>query len=506
MFFVTIAQTFANARLAQQQDTMHQAGEWRAWSRILIKLASASISLSVYAITCAHGAPLPAPLRDALAQTGVPPEGAALYVKEVGAARPLVEHNIDRAMNPASTLKLITTLAGLEVLGPSFVWRTEAWLDGPLNGDSLEGNLVLKGYGDPKLTLEDFWLFLRDLRVRGMREIRGDLVIDRSLFALEEIDPGRFDNDPTRPYNVGPDALLVNYKAIRLQFLPVEQTGAVRIISTPELPQISIVNQLTLGPAPCDTWPEKPIVDLAQSRLTFTGVFPYGCGEKQRNFSLLNRNQYLAALFGQLWRDLGGSFRGAVRDGTVPERARWLTTWESPPLADVIRDINKFSNNVMARQLYLTLSLAAANPPATTDNAMRAVRAWLQRNQLDFPELQMDNGSGLSRSTRITARHLAELLAYAWRSPYMPEYVSSLPVPGVDGTLRRRLGDSFAAGHAHIKTGYLDSVRAIAGYLTDGHGRTFIVVSLINDAHAVNAQSFQDAVIEWTYGQATQPR
>src|SRR4029079_352416 len=167
------------------------------------------------------------------------------------------------------------------------------------------------------------------------------------------------------------------------------------------------------GPAPCDTWPEKPLADVAQSRLTFSGVFPYGCGEKQRNFSLLNRNQYVLALFGQLWRDLGGTFRGAVRDGPVPERARWLTTGESPPLADVIRDINKFSNNVMARQLYLTLSLAAANPPATTDNAARAGRACLLRNQLDFPELVMDNGSGLSRAGRISARHLGELLAYA---------------------------------------------------------------------------------------------
>lgn len=452
---------------------------------------------------CSLAGPLPAPLREALAPTGVPADGVALYVTEVGASRPLIEHNVDRAMNPASTMKLITTLAGLELLGPSFVWRTEAWLDGTLNGDVLEGSLILKGYGDPKLTLEDFWLFLRDLRAHGLREIRGDLVLDRSVFAVEETDPGRFDNDPTRPYNVGPDALLVNYKAIRLQFIPVEQTGGVRIVSTPDLPQISIVNQLTLGPAPCDTWPEKPTADWVQSRLTFSGVFPYGCGEKQRSFSLLSRNQYLLALFTQLWRELGGTFQGGVRDAVVPERARWLTTWESPPLADVIRDINKFSNNVMARQLFLTLSLAAANPPETTENAARAVRAWLIRNQLDFPELQMDNGSGLSRIGRISARHLGELLAYAWRSPLMPEYVASLPIPGVDGTLRRRLGDSSAAGHAHIKTGYLEGVRAIAGYLSDSRGRTLVVVSLINDAHAVNAQSFQDAVIEWAFSQST---
>ncbi len=471
---------------------------------ILAKLLASSIGLYMYLSCAAHAAGLTGALREALMQTGVPPEGVALYVKEIGAARPILEHNVDRAMNPASTMKLVTTLAGLELLGPSFVWRTEAWLDGALNGDVLEGNLVLKGYGDPRLTLEDFWLFLRDLRARGVRDIRGDLVLDRSLFAVEEIDPGRFDNDPTRPYNVGPDALLVNYKAVRLQFIPMEQTGGVRIIATPDLPPISIVNQLTLGPAPCDVWPERPAADPLQSRLTFSGVFPYGCGEKQRSFSLLSRNQYLVTLFSQLWREVGGTFQGGVHDGLVPERARWLTTWESPPLAEVVRDINKFSNNVMARHLFLTLSLTIANPPATTENAARAVRAWLLRDHLDFPELSMDNGSGLSRSGRISARHLADLLAYAWRSPLMPEYVSSLPIPGVDGTLRRRMGDASAAGHAHIKTGYLDGVRAIAGYVADDHGRTFVVVSLINDPHAIDAQSFQDAVIEWVYAQASQ--
>jgi D-alanyl-D-alanine carboxypeptidase/D-alanyl-D-alanine-endopeptidase (penicillin-binding protein 4) len=209
-------------------------------------------------------------------------------------------------------------------------------------------------------------------------------------------------------------------------------------------------------------------------------------------------------LFAQIWRELGGTLNGVVRDGLVPERARWLTTWESPPLAEVIRDINKFSNNVMARQLFLSLSLAAANPPVTTDNAAHAVRAWLMRNQLDFPELVMDNGSGLSRAGRISARHLGELLTYAWRGPLMPEYAASLPIPGVDGTLRRRLSESSAAGRAHIKTGYLEGVRAIAGYVSDGRGRVLVVVSLINDAHAVNAQSFQDAVIDWAYGQVMQ--
>ncbi len=454
-------------------------------------------------VACAQSALLPAPMREALLTAGVPSSAVGVYIHELGATRPLLEHNANRAMNPASTMKLLTTLAGLELLGPNYSWHTDAWLDGTLTGDVLQGNLVLKGYGDPKLTIEDLWLFLRDVRARGVREIRGDLVLDRSFFAVEPIDPAQFDNDPTRPYNVGPDALLLNYKAVRLQFLPQDDSGTVKILAIPDLPQISIVNQLTLGAGNCEFWPEKPQAILEQARLIFTGVFPHGCGEKSKSFSLLSPNEYALALFQQLWRELGGSLTGRVRDGLVPDSARLLTTWDSPPLAAVIRDINKFSNNVMARQLFLTLSLAADNPPVSTEKATRALRDWLARSHLDFPELQIENGSGLSRTERISPRHLGEVLLYASRSPLMPEYAASLPIPGVDGTLRRRLSDSPGVGRGHLKTGYLEGVRAIAGYMMDNRGRTLVVVSLINHPQAVAAQGFQEAVIQWAWSRGT---
>jgi len=452
---------------------------------------------------CAQSALLPAPLREALLTAGVPPSAVGVYIHEVGAARPLLEFNANRPMNPASTMKLLTTLAGLELLGPNFTWRTDAWLEGTLAGDVLQGNLILKGYGDPKLTIEDLWLFLGELRSRGLREIRGDLVLDRTFFAVEPIDPAQFDNDPTRPYNVGPDALLINYKSVRLQFLPQEDTGTVKILAMPDLPQISIVNQLTLGVGSCDFWPEKPQAVPEQARLVFTGVFPRGCGEKSKSFSLLSPNEYALALFQQLWRELGGTLTGRVRDGLVPDSARLLATWESQPLAAVIRDINKFSNNVMARQLFLALSLAADNPPVSTEKATRALREWLARSHLDFPELQIENGSGLSRNERISPRHLGEILLYAARGPLMPEYAASLPIPGVDGTLRRRLTDSPSVGRGHLKTGYLDGVRAIAGYMMDNRGRTLVVVSLINHSQAVAAQAFQEAVVQWAWSRGS---
>jgi D-alanyl-D-alanine carboxypeptidase/D-alanyl-D-alanine-endopeptidase (penicillin-binding protein 4) len=463
--------------------------------RALLALAAALFS----AAALAQNGRWPAELHAALAGTGVPRENVALFVQEVGAPVPLLAWNADLPVNPASAMKLVTTLAGLEMLGPSYTWRTEAYAHGPVQDGVLAGNLILKGYGDPKLTLENFWLLLSDLRARGLREIRGDLVLDRSFFALPPSDPARFDNEPTRPYNVEPDALLLNYKSVRLQLVPDEGTGRVRIIATPALPEIEILNQLVLAPAGCESWPERPQYTLEPPRLAFTGVFPTGCGERSRNFALLDPNRYAQSLFTQSWRAAGGVFNGVAREGALPADAVPLAAWDSPPLSEVIRDINKFSNNVMARQLFLTLGLAAEAPPLTTAGATRATREWLRRIGIDAPELVLENGSGLSRSERISARNLAKVLLRGFSGPLMPEFVASLPIVGIDGTVRRRLNASPALGQAHIKTGYLEGVRAIAGYVLDRDGRWLVVVAVINHPAALGAAAFQDAVVDWAF-------
>jgi D-alanyl-D-alanine carboxypeptidase/D-alanyl-D-alanine-endopeptidase (penicillin-binding protein 4) len=301
--------------------------------------------------------------------------------------------------------------------------------------------------------------------------------------------------------------MLVNYKSVRLQFIPQEETGGVRILAMPDLPQVSIINQLALGAGSCAFWPERPQATPEQAQLVFTGVFPKGCGERSKSFSLLSPRDYLAALFQQVWAQVGGRLTGTVRDGVLPEAARLLTSWESAPLGEVIRDVNKFSNNVMARQIYLTLGLTAENPPLTTQKAGRAVREWLRRHRLEFPELMLENGSGLSRQERISPRSLATLLQFGWRSPLMPEYLASFPVAGVDGTLRQRLNTSPASGRAHLKTGYLEGVRALAGYVQDANGRILVVVAFVNHPSALNAQPFLDALVEWAWdrGGSAQP-
>ncbi len=446
---------------------------------------------------------LPQPLTQALQQAGIPETSVGLYVQDVNAERPVLALGEERALNPASTIKLVTTFAALDLLGPAHAWTTEVYTNGAHQGDTLTGDIIIKGYGDPRLTLENFWLMLRAVRARGIREIRGDLWLDRSYFAGENTDSARFDNEPTRPYNTPPDALLVNFKAVRLQFAPDVERRTLTIAAEPPLASVQILNNIVLDNEPCGDWVARlklsALGDAASARLLFSGNYSTTCGEKTRSYSVLGHPQYVHALFSQLWRELGGTFAGGVRDAQTPSGARLLVAHQTQPLAEIVRDINKFSNNVMARQLYLSLGAIALGPPATGDKSARAINQWLSSRRVSIPELVLENGSGLSRVERISARSLALLLVAAHRAPVMPELVSSLPLVAVDGTMRKRLASADVAGQAHIKTGSLTGVRAIAGYVLDGRGRRMVVVCLVNHPKAQAAQGLHDALLKWVY-------
>lgn len=442
-----------------------------------------------------YAASLPPSVLAALKQAHIPLANIGVEVREVNARKPLISANSALPMNPASTMKLLTTYAGLELLGPAYTWKTEAWLDGKLEGGVLQGDLVLKGYGDPKFTIEQFWLWLSELRGRGLREIHGNVLVDRSAFQLAPHDPAAFDHDPVRAYNVGPDALLLNFNAIHLHIIPHgEKIG---ILIEPELAGISLENRLTaVAQGDCANWDDAISTQLNGTTLLVQGTFPTACGEHAKYFSLLPHSRYLDSVFRALWQELGGTLSGGVRDGATPNSATLFATHNSAPLSELIRDINKFSNNVMARQLFLSLGMSSA-APATIAHSEQAVHDWLVQKNLDFPELVLENGAGLSRAERISPRSMALLLQAAQGSPLQPEFEASLPIIGIDGTLKKRLHESAATSHAHLKTGTLDGVKAVAGYVQSRTGKQWIMVFFINHPNASAGQRAQDALIEW---------
>ena len=450
---------------------------------------------------------LPPNVLQALKAAQIPAASVAIVVQPVDSPTPLVAHQAAQAMNPASVMKLLTTYAALDLLGPAWTWKTTAWIETAAVDGVLPGNLYLKGSGDPRFAIEHLSALLRQLRTRGIKHIGGDVVLDRSTFDIPSIDPGAFDDKPMRPYNVGPDGLLINFRAQRFTLLP--DNGKPRLLMETPSEGMRLDNQLRSGEGACGSnWKDQINVRLLPEkngqRLEFTGTYSALCGEKALNLAPLPADAQAGGLIRSLWQELGGTLAGQVRGGMVATGSKRIAEHESPPLADAVRDINKFSNNVMARQVFLTLGNDApkeaplgGTAPATAERAKQRISDWLNSRGLRFAELEMENGSGLSRRERISAGSLNRLLQDAWKSPVMPEFVASLPIVGIDGTMKKRLNGSDASGRAHIKTGTLDGVKAGAGYALDAQGRRYAVTFLINHPRAQAGSAAIDALLVW---------
>jgi D-alanyl-D-alanine carboxypeptidase/D-alanyl-D-alanine-endopeptidase (penicillin-binding protein 4) len=449
---------------------------------------------------------LPRAVSAVLEHRGIPADSLSVWVaKLAGDDDVVLAWNADEPRNPASVMKLVTTLAALDTLGPTYTWKTEVYLRGDVEGETLDGDLLLKGYGDPFLVSERFWQIVRAVRRAGIQRITGDLLLDDSWFDVGDYDPGAFDNEPLRAYNVAPNALMVNFKALRYQFEPDFTTATVSVSLYPEeLANLQVVNDLRLQEGHCRGYQRgiTMIANETMDEVMFSGAFPSGCGSYSLYRTALGHNEFAYGMFRTMWRELGGELDGEWKNVVLEESDdEPLVSFESVPLAQVIAQINKHSNNVMARQLVLTLAAEKYGPPGTVENGRKAIGDWLRERELPVDSLFIDNGAGLSRKARVSASDVGELLRYAWQSPFMPEYMASLSLAGMDGTLAGRLAGTPLAGRAHLKTGSLDDVTAIAGYVQARSGDRYVVVALHNHpgVHRGPGEEVQQALLRWVY-------
>ncbi len=451
---------------------------------------------------------LPSRVAKVLAAHNMPTSGYSAWVQPVNHVAPVLAFNADVPRNPASTIKLLTTFLALEDLGPAYAWVTEAYLSGELNSQDglLRGDLYLKGYGDPYLVTERVWLVLRGLRQRGLRRIGGNLVIDNSYFDVADANPGAFDGQSHRIYNVAPSAFLVNFQAINFQFRPNPLTGGVHIIADPRPANLTIRNELKLVPGPCRGYQAGIAVAVPENQVggtvSFSGRFGRDCESYRLSRAVMPAPQHAYGVIRQLWEEGGGELTGGLRLGPVPEGLEVFASFDSPSVAEIIRYVNKWSNNVMTRQVFLTLGAERFGPPATTQKAREAVTASLKERGLDFRDFSVDNGAGLSRKTRISARDLGRVLSAAHHSPFKAEFESSLPIAGLDGTLRKRFRNQAVTGKMHIKTGRLNGVFAMAGYVLSRSGDEYIVVAVQNfaDAHRGPGEEAHSELLRWVHG------
>ncbi len=432
----------------------------------------------------------------AFAEAGVPLDAVAIDVRAADGGGPLFALNNERPMQPASVMKLLPTQAALELLGPAHRWVTRIHANGPVVDGVLDGDLVIEGSGDPQFAHHHLWRLLARVRALGLREVRGRLLVDRSLFAPVAHDAAAFDGQPERAYNAAPDALLLNSHALDLRIAPVAVGEPAMISSEPPLDGFA-VDVPVVSDEPCASPYRQLLPAPGGDRLRFLGRYPLACGERELALHLytLDPVRYAGAVFRALWSQLGGRIDGGVAEGTAGPDSRELASWESETLSVQVREINKHSSNPMARNLLLGIVAQRGGKPATAEAAAARVLGWMSSAGIDPSKVVLQNGSGLSREERLPAATLAALLQRAWKQPTLPEFVASLPVAGIDGTMARRFAGSPVRGSAHIKTGSLADVASIAGYVTARSGRRIVVVCLVNHRNANAARAAFDGLL-----------
>jgi D-alanyl-D-alanine carboxypeptidase/D-alanyl-D-alanine-endopeptidase (penicillin-binding protein 4) len=443
-----------------------------------IALACGAAVLSGGAIAAGLSSAVPAAIMQLMAAQRLPSSALSFVIVDAETGRVVMSHNPDTPRSPASTIKTVTTFAALDMLGPAFIWQTRAWLH--------DGDLYLQGGGDPYITLERWWSFVQDLRAQGLNSIPGDIVIDNSAFSLPKEDPSAFDGRPNRSYNVVPDALMVNFQSIDFSLAANADTHRVDIIASPAPVNLEVENHIRYAPGRCGGPAARVDFKVASpqwDRVVFSGALSPHCAERSFARVLLQPATYAFGTFVKLWRESGGGFEGKLRIESTPADAKPLYTFDSLSLAEIVRLTNKHSSNLMARHLLLTLGRERYGDPATLEKGVAAMADWSRERGFDLSGVDIDNGSGLSRSTRITVLQMAKLLSAAYHSPFAPEYLASLPLAGMDGTLRSRMKNS-PAGAIRLKTGHLDGVSGVAGFVTTSAGKTFVLVSLVNNVRA----------------------
>lgn len=467
----------------------------RAGSRALAALLGASL------LSMAHAQALPPELQRSWQASRLPQGAFALHVQEVSGPV-LMSVNAGNPVNPASVMKLVTTWGALSALGPNYMWRTAFYSQPGARVDdqgTLQGPLYLKAGADPFLSNEELWSLLRELRLRGIKNL-SEVVVDRSIFGQVAIDPGQFDGAGDRPYNASPDAMMVGLGTVRLLFQPDHRLKQWIPIVDPPVKGVRVSGSVEWSDAVCPGSPRvsTQVVQTANDVVVqVAGKAAGSCGDFSVYRLALPQQQHFEATFQLLWRELGGTLARGIRSGQVPAGAALVAWRDSEPLSDAIRWINKQSNNVMARTLLLTLGAETLGAGATVQSGAQALLEVLRSQGVDTRGWVLDNGSGLSRDGRVTAAGLATMLQAAWASSYMPEFVSSLAIAGVDGTVRRRLRDADTRGVAHLKTGSLRDVSALAGYVLGASGKRYILVSVVNHEQAGAIRSFNDDLVSW---------
>ncbi|MDE2056677.1 MAG: D-alanyl-D-alanine carboxypeptidase/D-alanyl-D-alanine-endopeptidase [Betaproteobacteria bacterium] len=465
------------------------------------KICYLFITVCLFTLNKVNAEGLPQPLATLLKDLNIPEEHVGLIVQKVGAPTPLLSLNKDKQYQPASVIKIVTAYSSLSLLGPNYAWLTS--IHGELDKHSqLVGDLVVQAQGDPLLTLENWSQLWRELYLLGVHEIHGNIIIDNARYQINYQDPNLFDHQGDRVYNLVPHPLTIDFDRFALNITPINHS--IYVNSNFNWPDTVIVNEVKPVDLPCPHDVEESIQVFAQQQgdqthIHVTGEWPISCGIGQLSRRLLPNERVISSSIVQIWQQLGGKFDGKIIFNQSYKKLPELVSNHSLPLFVLIPLMDKYSNNVIARMIYLSVGNPDATQKTSFEQAEKNIRDFLQRKGIDTKPLVIKNGSGLSRESSLSPQFLNSLLQVIWQDPLGHEVIASLPLMGSEGTLIRKQTNSFEINKMYLKTGTLKSVKAVAGYVQTKKGQWYTVTCLINDDNAATSMPFIHRLLDWIY-------
>jgi serine-type D-Ala-D-Ala carboxypeptidase/endopeptidase (penicillin-binding protein 4) len=399
----------------------------------------------------------------------------------------LFELGADKLVIPASVSKLFTAYTALKKLKPTSNFETSLWIQGPVMDGRLAGDIFIKGGGDPSLVSERLWMLVNELTRAGIKKITGDIVVDDSFFDKERTPETRPSYLTDQAYNAPIGALSFNFNTTTIYVKPAESAGKPPIVYTdPENSYVDVVNQASTGREGSKNTIQVKRTEFVKGDIGDTvllrGSVPLDHKEMRFYRNIVNPSLYAAHMFKNFWEQRGMRLDGKIREGAVPAKARQILNFESLPLWQVVWGMNKFSNNFVADQILKKVGAEVWGAPGTMDKGVKALQDALEDIGISPKSYTIIDGSGLTRKTRVTARQIVKVLSTAASDiSIAPEFIASLGVGGEDGTLRNRFPSEITHSTIRGKTGSLDGVNALAGYMTSKDKENIAFAIILND-------------------------
>jgi serine-type D-Ala-D-Ala carboxypeptidase/endopeptidase (penicillin-binding protein 4) len=401
---------------------------------------------------------------------------------------------------PASNLKVLTTAVALETLGPNYRFPTQLSTDGILKGGVLDGNLYIKGYGDPKFVTEQMWLLVNELKNLPLTKITGNIIGDDSFFDNQKRVKTWIKNPGAQAYEAPLGALSFNFNTVQAYVSPGAKSGSrPNIVIEPDTEYITLDNQArTLKPGTRNRLIVNRVDRDGYDEITVSGGIRLDQARAQYFLNITDPTQYTLSAIKKYLGHVGIQFRGKLEKGSVPETAQELLTHESEPLSLALQGLNKFSNNFVAEQIIKTIGAEKYGSPGTTQKGLKVVEEYLMELGYDPDQYNVLDGSGLSRQNRLSPQMFIDVLRHAKSDlGIYPEFVSALGVMGVDGNVKNRMRGVKISDRARVKTGTLNFVSALSGYFQSRDGETFAFSFLMNGLKCSNGRikRLQDQII-----------